>query len=73
MRFKRLSVFVNEVKRCLHLEKDFTTALSRFTGYVFFFFAFIPFESIFFKPRVRMDHNTTGFYSSDLDFQMLLQ
>lgn len=32
MRFKRLSIFVNEVERCLHLEKDFTTPASKFIG-----------------------------------------
>lgn len=32
MRFKRLSISVNEVEMCLHLEKDFTTAASKFNS-----------------------------------------
>lgn len=39
MRFKRLSISVNEVEMCLHLEKDFTTAASKFnSGILAFFF-----------------------------------
>lgn len=32
MRFKRLSISVNQVEMCLHLEKDFSTAASQFNG-----------------------------------------